>query len=298
MDGETALSQTIVQDIPLSSIALAENDRKEYSGIEELAKSIDEDGLLQPVVARPLLAGQFQLVAGFRRFKAHEYLKRSTIPALVRQLDDAAAYKAMWTENDQRVSLNAIEEAKAIKKRQDELSMSEEQLAVSLRRSPLFVRERLSLLTLNDLVQHLVSRGQLKVGYALAMVGLDSNRQNMAVSALSGIKSLTEYRSLCGKLMAEQSQETMFDMSQFMQQAIEIRDDRKARKQNHLYQVASDLPPMDNADGVGRVLDAYIRKLQSSGLNRESQVVAFVYLELIRFNKAKPIETDLPGARK
>ena len=107
---------TEIANIPVSSIAAGNNDRKEFDPVklEELAASIAAHGLAQPITVRPLsgLIPGFEIVAGERRFRAiSRVLQWDTIPAIVRDLDDEAASAIMLAENTGRADLNPIEEA-------------------------------------------------------------------------------------------------------------------------------------------------------------------------------------------
>lgn len=284
-----------VLDIPLSQIVLADNDRTRYTGIEDLAESIAENGLVQPVVVRPLLVETYELIAGFRRYYAHVHLKRETISALVRDATDQDAASIMWAENDIRVNLDPIDEAKALKKRQQAFNLSANDLAAAVKRAPSWVKDRLALLTLVEQAQHLIAVGQLKVGYGLAMVGLDANRQTIALSALSSAMTLQKFRLLCNKLAAEQTQESLFDMAQFMQAAIEPAAEDTVKSpldqfiKTHL--VRADLPMMENQNGnVGESMFVYIEDLLKQGFQDEAAVVSAVYVGLVRAGLAMPVK--------
>jgi ParB family chromosome partitioning protein len=120
-----------VTDIPLGAIDVARNDRTVFSAdaIAGLAASIDEFGLANPITVVPA-GDRFTLVAGERRFRAHQHLGRATIQALVRgDMDERAASAVMLAENTNRVQLNAIDEAKAFAERIERFGMTEAEVA-------------------------------------------------------------------------------------------------------------------------------------------------------------------------
>ncbi len=284
----------IVRDIPINSIMLTDNDRSQYTGIEELAASIDENGLIHPVTSRPLPSGQYELVAGYRRYWAFVYLKRDTIPSHIEEYDDRQAARIMWIENDTRSALDPMDESVALKKRLDSFNISINQLADEVGRSAGWVRDRLALLQLVDQAKHLVSVGQLRVGYALAMAPLDANRQSIVLQALAGSKSLNQFRQLCGKLQADQAQEILFDWHRFMTEAVNVEEDRKERASSRKFPIADHLPAFMPIKGVGLSIETYIADLLAAGLHGEAAVVGRVYSGLLESGNAfRPIKSPL-----
>jgi ParB/RepB/Spo0J family partition protein len=289
-----------VRDVPLANITPGDNDRQDYDPrkLQELADSIDENGLHQPIVLRELLAGQYEIVAGHRRYFACELLGRETIPAMIRDLNDEAAAAVMWEENDQREGLNPIDQARAIQKRMDAHGYSAEEVADKIRRSPSFVRDRLRLLALKPNIQHLVARGQLKIGYALAMCELDGNRQQIAVGRLVDYNpNLEKFRRVCGELLAEQAQEALFDWDAFMQEAIAEEEAVEERKEARRFPVDESLPEMQGAMTVGLAMERYLAQLVTSGdpsHQAAAAVVGRVYEGLLNSHLAhRPDESPL-----
>lgn len=284
-----------LRDLPLECIILGDNDRSKYTEIEELAESIDENGLFQPVSVRPLLGGgSYELMAGYRRYWAFRHLGRNTIPAIIRSSSDEVAAKIMWDENMVRVALDPMDEAQAIEKRMNQFQLSETEVASQIRKHISWVRDRLSLLSLIPQAQHLVSVGQLKLGYALAMSGLDTNRQLLALTALSqGRITLDKFRQLCGELSYAQGSESLFDMSEFMSSPMvpsaEVEDNRPLDKFMAEFRIRNDLPPVPIVKGrLGETLYQYVSALTASGFDSEAAVVATVYVQLCRANLIKP----------
>jgi ParB family chromosome partitioning protein len=288
-----------VRDVPLSQIAPGDNDRQDYDPhkLQELADSIDENGLHQPIVLRELLVGQYEIVAGHRRYFAFELLGRQTIPAMIRDLSDEAAAAVMWEENDLREGLNPIEQARAIHKRMEAHGYTVEEVADRIRRSPSFVRDRLALLRLTPTIQHLVARGQLKIGYGLAMCELDANRQQIALESLDRSMNLSVFRRLCGELLAEQAQEALFDWSTFMQGIAQEQEAVEERKEARRFPVDESLPEMQGAMTVGLAMERYLARLVTSGdpsHQAAAAVVGRVYEGLLNSHLAhRPSESPL-----
>jgi ParB family chromosome partitioning protein len=139
--------------------------------IKELAGSIAEHGLLQPVVVRPLENG-YELVAGERRWRACRMLGWESIPALVREYDDVGTATALLVENLQRENLNPLEEALAYRRLIEEFGLSQEEVARRVGKSRAAVANALRLLHLPPGVLRFVKTGELTAGHARALLGI------------------------------------------------------------------------------------------------------------------------------
>lgn len=164
-----------VQHIAVGSIRpLPGQPRRHFdeAAIAELADSIGARGLLQPIIVRTAPDGQgYQLVAGERRWRAAQRAGLHQIPALVRELDDAATYEIALVENIQRQDLNAIEEATAYRRLIEDFGHSQEALAKLVGKSRSHVANLMRLLDLPQGVQDLVGDGSLAMGHARALIG-------------------------------------------------------------------------------------------------------------------------------
>ena len=171
------VSGDAVQHVPLGSIRpLPGQPRRHFdeNAIAELADSIGLRGLLQPIIVRRAPDGDgYQLVAGERRWRAAQRAGLHQIPALVRELDDAATYEIALVENIQRQDLNAIEEAGAYRRLIDDFGHNQEALAKLVGKSRSHVANLMRLLDLPDTVQALVGDGSLAMGHARALIGAD-----------------------------------------------------------------------------------------------------------------------------
>ncbi len=166
-----------VQHVSVGSIRPLPNQPRRHfdeAAIVELADSIGARGLLQPIIVRQAPDGQgYQLVAGERRWRAAQRAGLHQIPALIRDLDDAATYEIALVENIQRQDLNAIEEAGAYRRLIDDFGHSQEALAKLVGKSRSHVANLMRLLDLPQGVQALVSDGSLSMGHARALIGAD-----------------------------------------------------------------------------------------------------------------------------
>jgi ParB family chromosome partitioning protein len=141
--------------------------------LRELAASISANGVVQPILVRPLPNGRFQLIAGERRWKASELAKKATIPAILRQVSDEQAMEITIVENLQRADLNAMEQARAFERLSREFHMTQEQMAVRTGKDRATVANFLRLLKLPASVQTRVESGELSFGHARTLLAFE-----------------------------------------------------------------------------------------------------------------------------
>lgn len=155
--------------------------RREFTeeDLADLASSIKENGLLQPIVVRPATDGreEWELVAGERRWRAVTRLGWGEVPALVREIDDRTMLVLALVENLQRSSLSPLEEAEGYKRLADEFSFSQQQIADAMGRDRSTVANALRLLQLPASVRRFVDEGALSAGHARALLGLGDERR-------------------------------------------------------------------------------------------------------------------------
>jgi ParB family chromosome partitioning protein len=141
--------------------------------LEELAQSIKENGIVQPILIRRISGSRYQLVAGERRWRAAQRAGLQRIPAIVRDVTDDKMLELALIENIQRQELNAIEEAHAYKRLIDTLGLTQEVVAQRVGRDRTFVTNYLRLLRLPEDIQGLVEENKISMGHARALLGLD-----------------------------------------------------------------------------------------------------------------------------
>ncbi len=148
--------------------------------LEELAASIRAQGVVQPIVVRPLSAGRFEIIAGERRWRAAQIAGLHEIPAVVRVADDRATIAMSLIENIQRENLNPLEESRALGRLMREFELTQQEAADAVGRSRSAVANLLRLQELNEDVRKLVEQGQLEMGHARALLGLTGPDQSEA----------------------------------------------------------------------------------------------------------------------
>jgi len=148
--------------------------------LEELANSIKAQGVVQPIVIRPIGGERYEIIAGERRWRAAQIAGLHNIPAMVRDVPDEAAIAMALIENIQREDLNPIEEAIALQRLIDEFEMTHQQAAGAVGRSRAAVSNLLRLLSLNDDVRKMLEHGDLEMGHARALLALEGQVQSEA----------------------------------------------------------------------------------------------------------------------
>lgn len=154
--------------------------------LEQLTRSIQESGIVQPILVRPIANGRYQIIAGERRFRAAERLGLSTIPAVVRTVADDRVLEFALVENIQREELTPIEEAQALRRLQDELGLTQEALAGKVGKDRATIANTLRLLRLPAEVREEVQRGTLSAGHARALLPIEDSAalRNLAEQAI------------------------------------------------------------------------------------------------------------------
>ena len=155
--------------------------------LQELADSIKVQGVMQPIVVRPLEGGdRFEIIAGERRWRATQIAGLDTIPAVIRLVGDESAIAMALIENIQRENLNPIEEAMALKRLQEEFSLTQQEVAEAVGKSRTTVTNLLRLMSLNHDVRLMLERGDIEMGHAKALLGLPPEQQSDASKAVAG----------------------------------------------------------------------------------------------------------------
>ena len=175
-DIETARGIEGYRMVPLAALkANPNNPRRQFAEDElaELAASIAEKGVVQPLVVRPGEGGSFEIVAGERRWRAAQRAQLHQVPAVVRRLSDQEALELAIIENVQRSDLNAIEEALGYQQLIEAFGHTQEELAQIIGKSRSHLANMLRLLKLPDGVQELIRNGGLSAGHARALIGRD-----------------------------------------------------------------------------------------------------------------------------
>jgi len=192
-----------IQELPVEAVTcsrLQPRQTLDQAKLEELAQSIREHGVIQPVVVRRAGDG-YELVVGERRWRAAMLAGVATIPAVVRELEDAAAMQLALIENLQREDLNPMEEAQAYRRLIEEFGFTQEAIAQRVGRDRTHIAHCLRLLGLDGEVQAAISRGELSLGHAkvLAGVGSPAEQRALARKVRDAALSVRALEELAGK---------------------------------------------------------------------------------------------------
>ena len=159
--------------------------------LEQLARSIEESGVIQPILVRNAPNGRYQIIAGERRFRAAQKIGLSTIPAVVRTVADDRVLEYALVENIQREELTPIEEAQALRRLQDELGLTQEALASKVGKDRATVANTLRLLRLPAEVREELQRGTLSAGHARALLSLEDPKAQRDMATLAITRGLS-----------------------------------------------------------------------------------------------------------
>lgn len=231
---DTALPSDEILELDIDSIhPNPQQPRHEFdsTALQELADSIKQNGILQPIVVRQVAKG-YELVAGERRWRASRLAQLETIPAIVRSVNDNQLLELALIENVQREDLNAIEKARAYREMMLRLGMTQEQVATKVGKDRSSVANLIRLLDLPPEVQECVSRGSLSMGHARAILG---------------VKDTSLQSELCKRIIRD---------------GLNVRE--AEREVTRLQGATSSLPAPMGAEkpGAGRIPDAQIKDLE------------------------------------
>lgn len=181
-EGMAETASTGLNEIPVDQICRGRyQPRREMDNetLEELANSIRAQGVMQPIVIRPVETG-YEIIAGERRWRAAQMAGLDAIPAVIRDVPDEAAIAMALIENIQRENLNPVEEAIALQRLQQEFELSQQEVAEAVGKSRSAVANLLRLLNLSDEVRTFLERGDIEMGHARALLPLSAELQLQA----------------------------------------------------------------------------------------------------------------------
>jgi len=154
--------------------------------LQNLAASIKAQGVMQPIVLRPISATHYEIIAGERRWRATQIAGLDTIPAIIKPVSDQSAIAMALIENIQRENLNPIEEAMALKRLQDEFELTQQEVADAVGRSRASVTNLMRLISLNPDVRLMLEHGDLEMGHARALLSLTELQQSEVAQIVVG----------------------------------------------------------------------------------------------------------------
>lgn len=172
--------------------------------LQSLANSIKAQGVMQPIVVRPISDTRYEIIAGERRWRATQLAGLDSIPAIIKPVSDESAIAMALIENIQRENLNPIEEAMALKRLQDEFELTQQEVADAVGKSRVTVTNLLRLIGLSPDVRLMLEHGDLEMGHARALLSLSDAQQSEAAKTVVGKGlSVRQTESLARKMLAE-----------------------------------------------------------------------------------------------
>ncbi|MBJ7688405.1 ParB/RepB/Spo0J family partition protein [Weissella sp. GP1] len=274
LDTEIATNDT-VRDIAIDKIVANPFQPRhvfDQDALQDLAASIKENGVLQPVIVRhnPKDNTQYELLAGERRWRASQLAGKKDVPAIVRKLDDEQMMQAAILENLQREDLTPLEEAQAYRDMMDALKLTQEQVAKRLGKARSAVANFLRLLNLPDEVKDMLQAGQLSMGQARTLLGLRNKRRIVPVAKRAIAESMTvrQLEQLVNKLneQADTTGKGNDEPSAYLKATTAALEDKFGTKVN----------VTRNRKGAGKIEIAY---LSDDDLNRIFDVLGISFDE-------------------
>jgi ParB family transcriptional regulator, chromosome partitioning protein len=231
------------------------------ASLDELAASIREQGIMQPILVRPVAGGRFEIIAGERRWRAARIAGLTTVPALVRSVPDASALALALIENIQREDLNALEEAHGLQRLIDEFGLTHESAAKAVGRSRSAVSNLLRLTQLAHPVQTYLADGALEMGHARALLALPA-----------ALQTQTAARVVAGKLSARETERLVFGLLNPAKRSARGRgrgkvDADTARLENELAEALGAKVKIEiGSKGAGKVVISYASLEELEGI--------------------------------
>ena len=240
--------------------------RMDEGSLYELAESIKAQGVMQPILVRPLGDGQFEIIAGERRMRAARLAGLDVVPVLVKDVPDEAAAAMALIENIQREDLNPLEEAQGLKRLTDEFGLTHELAAQAVGRSRSAASNLLRLLNLTEPVQQMLMAGDIDMGHARALLPLDGAQQILSATEIVSKKlSVREAEKLVTRMAVSSGRQAPLlrarhekprellrieqDLADVLTAAVEIRV-KKRTKRGEQGEVAIGFGSLDELNGL------------------------------------------------
>ncbi|WP_263081411.1 ParB/RepB/Spo0J family partition protein [Endozoicomonas sp. Mp262] len=218
--------------------------------LEELAESIKAQGVMQPIVVRPVTENRYEIIAGERRWRAAQIAGLADIPALIREVPDEAAVAMALIENIQREDLNPIEEAIALSRLQKEFELTQQEVAQAVGKSRTAVTNLLRLMSLGSEVKKMLEYGDLEMGHARALLTLSEKDQlDIARTIVAKGLSVRQAEALVRRLQ-QQSQKSNKNKKR-------IDPDIKRLEEDLAERIGAKVAIQCNAKGKGKLVISY-----------------------------------------
>lgn len=240
------------------------------AALSQLADSIKQQGVIQPLTVRSIGDERYEIIAGERRWRASQLAGLKQVPVIIRDVDDETAMAIALIENLQREDLNPMDEARALQRLHDEFELTHLQIANLVSKSRTTVTNLLRLMNLSDAVKRMLEHGDIEMGHARALLSLSTAQQTHAAQLIiSRGLSVREAESLVAKMKQGKAEEKTTEKS--LPPIINQRIDKLAEKLQHKI----DLKHSDKGKGKGKLiihykdLDNLNRLLQQLNINAE-----------------------------
>lgn len=215
--------------------------------LDELANSIRNQGVMQPIVVRPLAEQRYEIIAGERRWRAAKIAGLDKVPVIIRHVEDSDAVVLALIENIQREDLNPVEEAMALQRLVEEFSLTQQQVADTVGKSRSAVANLLRLLNLTPDVRRLLEHGDIEMGHARALLALEPEHQAQAASmVITKSLSVRETEKLVKTYQNPESKPEKTELPDFSAQAAKISD-----------KIQSSVKIQPSAKGKGKLVIEY-----------------------------------------
>lgn len=239
--------------------------RKEFeeNALKDLADSIKEKGVIQPITLRKVKAEKYQIVAGERRLRASKQIGLKKIPAVIRNFDDQEMLEIALIENIQREDLNPIEEAGAYKEMLDSFAITQEELAERVGKSRSNISNMIRLLKLNEKIKNYLQQGAITIGHARALLSLKNQEEQLRACENVIIKDLTVRETedyidkLKNQFQKEEKSNKKTELENFWKEAetklaaaLKTKVKIKSRKKNNLLTIE-----IENEEQLEKILD-------------------------------------------
>ncbi|MEW6989593.1 ParB/RepB/Spo0J family partition protein [Colwelliaceae bacterium 6441] len=254
------LDKSELQKLPIEQLQPGKyQPRKDMSpdALDELSNSIKSQGIIQPIVVRPLGENSFEIIAGERRWRAAQLAEIDLVPCLIKDVPDEAAVAIALIENIQREDLNAMEEAIALQRLLTEFELTHQEVAEAVGKSRTTVTNLLRLNNLNDEVKTLLEHGDIEMGHARALLALQNDEQT------------TTARAVVAKELNVRETEALIKKIQEPIKEKEVKEkdpDTKSLEQNLSEKLGSQVTISHNTKGKGKLVISYTNLDELDGI--------------------------------
>jgi ParB family chromosome partitioning protein len=206
-NGVVGNTDNVMKELPVDIIQRGKYQPRrdmDQDALQELAESIKAQGVMQPIIVRPIGEGRYEIIAGERRWRATQLAGLHNVPVVIRDVPDEAAIAMALIENIQRENLNAMEEAIALTRLQKEFDLTHQQIADAVGKSRVTISNLLRLTSLREDVQKLLEHGDIELGHAKVLLSLPRDEQfSAAQQIIARSLSVRQTESLVRHLLAD-----------------------------------------------------------------------------------------------